>query len=233
MPENESTSRVAFAAGMRQALPILPGVAPFGVIAGVAAVDSGLSPWTAMALSGFIFAGASQLAAIQLLAAGAAVPVILLTIAVINLRFAMYSASLAPHLRHLGRRDKLLAGYLLVDQAYALSILRFGGMQQGDKFRFYLGIATPLWLTWQSSTAIGAFLGANVPDAWSLEFTVPLTFLSMLIVSVTDGAMLVAAAVAGLVAVAGHALPYNLGLLAGATCGIAAGTVAWRLHSKG
>ncbi len=232
MPENRDPERRAFTAGVRQALPILPGVAPFGIIAGVAAVESGLSPWTAMALSGFVFAGASQLAAVQLLAAGAAVPVILLTIAVINLRFAMYSASLAPHLQHLGWRRKLLAGYLLVDQAFALSIVRCGGMPQRDKYRFYIGIGTSQGVPWQASTAIGAFLGASVPDSWSLEFTVPLTFLAMLIVSVTDGAMLVAAAVAGLVAVTGHALPYNLGLLAGAACGIAAGTIAGRMRRK-
>lgn len=227
-----STSRTPFVDGVRTSLPLLPAVAPFGLIAGIAAVESGLSPYVAVAMSTLIFAGASQLAAIQLLSAGAAPVVILLTIAVINLRFAMYSASLAPHFSHLGGVRKLLAGYFLVDQAYAMSIIRYASMPREAKLPFYLGIGVTVWLVWELATVLGAFLGTQVPRSWSLHFAVPLTFLSMLIVSIRDRAMVVAACVGGVVATLGQGMPYKLGIITGALCGIVAGVAAGALWAR-
>ncbi|KAA3627182.1 MAG: branched-chain amino acid ABC transporter permease [Proteobacteria bacterium] len=218
-----TSAREHFLQGVRTALPILPGVAPFGMIAGIAAVESGLSPYIAMAMSMLIFAGASQLAAIQLLTAGAAPVVIILTVVVINLRFAMYSASLAPHFAHLGRLKKLLAGYFLVDQPYAMSIVRYGSMPREAKLPFYLGIGVTVWIVWELSTLTGAVVGTQVPESWSLGFAMPLTFMSMLIVSVRDRAMVVAAIVGGVVATLAQGMPYKLGIVTGAVSGIVAG----------
>jgi 4-azaleucine resistance transporter AzlC len=229
----QTETRRHFMSGLRTSLPLLPAVAPFGFIAGIAAVESGLSPFVAVAMSTLIFAGASQLAAIQLLSAGAAPAVILLTIVVINLRFAMYSASLAPHFSHLGGARKLLAGYFLVDQAYAMSIVRYASMPREAKLPFYLGIGVTLWVVWELATVLGAFLGTQVPDSWSLHFAVPLTFLSMLIVTVRDRPMLVAACVGGVVATLAQGMPYKLGIITGALCGILAGVAAGRMFAKG
>jgi predicted branched-subunit amino acid permease len=227
-----TTSRNAFLNGVRTAVVLLPGVAPFGLITGIATVQSGLSPFAAVAMSTLIFAGASQLAAVSLLAAGAGPFVILLTIAVINLRFAMYSASLAPHFSRLPLLRKLLAGYLLVDQNYALSVVRFGTMEPEAKLPFYMGIGVCLWLVWQAATAAGAFLGANVPPSWSLDFTMPLVFLSMLVVSVRDKAMAVAAIAGGAVATLAGGMPFKLAIVTGATAGIAAGVAAGMLLGR-
>lgn len=218
-----------FLDGVRVSLPLLPGVAPFGLIAGIAAVESGLSPYAGVAMSMLIFAGASQLAAISLMAAEAAPVVVLVTIAVINLRFAMYSASLAPHFAHLGAGHKLAAGYFLVDQNYAMSIVRYGAMEPGDKLPFYLGIGCTLWAVWQSATAAGAFLGGRVPETWSLDFTMPLVFLSMLVSSVRDRPMLVAAVTGGVVATVAKGMPFKLAIVTGAVSGIAAGVITGRL----
>ena len=98
-----ATRREVFGAGITSVLPMLPGIAPFGVIAGLTAIGTGLSTTQAMVTSGLIFAGASQLAMLQLIADGAIPAVIMLTVMTVNLRFAMYSASLAPHFQHLGR----------------------------------------------------------------------------------------------------------------------------------
>ncbi len=218
--------------GARTTLPLLPGVAPFGVIAGIAAVDSGLPAWIAVTMSGLIFAGASQLAAISLMSAGAAPLVVLATIMVINLRFAMYSASLAPHFAHLGPLQKLLAGYLLVDQSYALSIVRYGALPAEAKLPFYLGIGAAIWPAWVGATLVGALVGAGVPDAWSLEFTMPLVFLSMLVASVRDRPMLAAAVVGGVVTTLAYDMPLKLGIITGALSGIAAGVLAGALYRR-
>ncbi len=218
--------------GARTTLPLLPGIAPFGFIAGIAAVDAGLPASVAVAMSALIFAGASQLAAISLMAAGAAPLVVLATILVINLRFAMYSASLAPHFGHLGALKKMLAGYLLVDQCYALSIVRYGTLPPEAKFPFYLGVGAAIWPAWVGSTLAGALLGASVPDAWSLEFTMPLVFLSMLVASVRDWPMLVAALTGGVVTTLAHGMPLKLGIITGALSGITAGVVAGALRRR-
>lgn len=220
------STRDHFLDGVRAALPIIPGVAPFGLVAGIAAVESGLSPAIALTMSMLIFAGASQLAAVQLLTAGAAPVVIVLTIMVINLRFAMYSASLAPHFSHLGAFRKLLAGYFLVDQSYAMSIVRYGSMPADAKLPFYLGIGSTIWLAWEAATLTGAIVGTQIPESWSLGFAMPLTFLSMLIVSVRDRAMIVAAVTGGLVATFAQDMPFKLGIITGAVSGIAAGVAA-------
>ncbi|MBS1269165.1 MAG: Inner membrane protein YgaZ [Gammaproteobacteria bacterium] len=119
------TRRATFISGLLSVAPLVPGVAPFGLICGLAAMTTGLSAVQAMTMSVTIFAGASQLATLQLLAEGAIPAITVLTALIINLRFAMYSASLAPHLYYLGPRWRLSLAYFLVDQNYALSINRF------------------------------------------------------------------------------------------------------------
>ena len=55
-------------------------MAPFGLVAGVAMVAGGIPPLAAMAMSLVVYAGASMLAAVQLLAADTPLAVILLTV---------------------------------------------------------------------------------------------------------------------------------------------------------
>lgn len=223
-----ATPRDAFLAGVKSILPILLGVFPFGVIAGVAAIEAGLGPFQAVALSPIIFAGASQLATVDLLARDAAPVVIVLTALVINARFGMYSASLARWLHGIRPSTKALAAYLLTDQAFAVSVVHFERDQHdlGRRTAYYFGAATPLWVTWQVSSVIGVVIGSGVPPEWSLDFAIPLVFMALLFPAVRDRGTRVAALVAGVAAVALVGLPLNLGLLAAASLGIAAGVVA-------
>jgi len=177
-------------------------------------------------MSVVVFAGASQLAALALIAQGAGVAVIVATTFMVNLRMAMYSASLAPWLRSLGRSTRAALAYLMTDQAYAFSVLRYRRLPDAPRRDYYLGVATPLWVLWQATTVLGAVLGAQVPPAWQLEFAIPLTFLAMLAPAVRDRPGLLAAIVGGGVALALDGLPHNLGLVLGAVLGIAAGTAA-------
>ena len=50
----------AFALGLRSVMPLLLGVAPFGVIYGVVALQSGIPPLAAMAMSSIVFAGSED-----------------------------------------------------------------------------------------------------------------------------------------------------------------------------
>jgi 4-azaleucine resistance transporter AzlC len=214
---------------VRASLPFLLGVAPFGLVTGVAMVAGGIAPAAAMAMSLVVYAGASMLAATQLLAADAPVVMVLATALFINLRFTMYSASLRQHVAALPLRAKLAAAYLLADNAYATAISRFiDHPERSAKGAFYFGVAVPIWTTWQATVAIGIALGAGLPAAWRLEFAAPLAFIALTVPLLRDRAMVIAALAAGITAIVASPLPARLGLAAAALAGLAAGLLARR-----
>src|SRR5512142_299072 len=138
-----------FWAGVRAELPLLIGVFPFGLIYGALGRSAGLSPAAAQLMSSMVFAGSSQFAAAQLIHDAAPAAVIVVTIAIINLRHMLYSASMAPYLKGLSARWKSLLAYLLTDEAYAATITHY--QEQGTtptSHWFLLGAGLALWTTW-------------------------------------------------------------------------------------
>lgn len=217
--------RKAFWDGVRAEFPLLVGVFPFGMIYGALALNAGLSASAAQAMSSMVFAGSAQFVAAQLIHDSAPAFVILLTIAVVNLRHVLYSASLAPYLKDLSVRWKILLAYLLTDEAYAPSILKYEeeGVTRSSHW-FLLGAGFSLWFTWQVSAAFGIFLGAAIPESLPLDFALPLTFIAMVAPALKNRPMVAAALSAGLVALFAHSLPFKLGLILAALTGIIVGT---------
>jgi 4-azaleucine resistance transporter AzlC len=230
MSETPNT-RYAFREGLLAVAPLLVGVAPFGLAFGVAAGQSVIGGGLGYASSLIIFAGAAQLAAVQLFDAGAATAVIIATALVINSRHLMYSAALAPHFREFPTAWRFALPYIMTDQAFAVSIVRYEtAADPSSKRWYYMGAAIGLWVTWQLTSAAGVLLGAGVPDSWSLDFAIPLVFLALLVPAIRSRPGLAAAVVGGGVALAGNAIPYNLGLIIGAVSGIVAGVAAERFE---
>ena len=151
--------------------------------------------------------------------------VIWLTTFIVNLRHMLYSTSLAPHTKHLSRPWKWLLAYLLTDEAYVVTALHYQdkGIPETYKHYFWTGAGITLWLTWQLSTAAGVFFGTQVPSSWSLDFTLALTFIGMVVPLCRERPNLAAALAAGIVAVLTFSWPYRLGLMAAALSGIIAG----------
>jgi predicted branched-subunit amino acid permease len=215
-------------------------VVPFGLIFGVLAVNAGILPLAGQAMSSIIFAGSAQFVACQMIATGTPALVILLTIGVVNLRHTLYSASMAPYLKDLKPSWKWLLAYLLTDEAYAMTILHYletnaeysstpvaatacHNASPDMRHWFFLGTGLTLWTFWQASTALGIFLGTGIPAGWSLDFTLALIFIAILVPVLKDRASLLAGATAGLAAILARGLPFNLGLLSAALVGIVAG----------
>lgn len=233
-----STARAELLAGAKAVAPMLVGVIPFGLVAGATPATTGLGGETAIGLSSLVFAGASQLAAADVLADGAGALVAVIAACTINLRMVLYSASLAPYLTHVPLRRRLFMAYLLTDQAYAISITRWnaeaGQALEGGptpdlerRVPFYLGGALLLWVNWQIVTVIGVLVGNAVPDSLPLDFAVPLVFLVLLVPAITSRPAAVAALVGGGVAVLSlQAGADHLSVLVGAVAGIAAGAAA-------
>jgi len=221
--------RTLFAEGVRAALPVLLGVAPFGVITGVAMVASGIPPLAAVLMSLAVFAGASMVASAQLLASSTPVLLVILTTLIINLRFMMYSASLRLHFAHAPLRWRLLLGYLTADNVYGLMLQRFSDRPgEAGKLEYFLGAGVTIWLAWQAAVLAGVVIGAGVPASWRLDFAAPLAFIAMTVPLLRDRAMVAAALAAGLTVIAGHALPLKLSVLLAAAVGITAGMAVER-----
>lgn len=225
--------RSEFLAGVRAEAPLLLGVAPFGMAYGAYAVESGLSKAAAQAMSVIVFGGASQFVGVRLIEASTPGLIVVLAIALVNLRHMLYSASIAPHVEALSLRWRLLLGYALTDEAYIVAIARY--REPGDaSFRhwYLLGAEVALWSCWQVTTAGGVFLGAAVPDSWSLDFALPLTFIAIIVPTLRERPALAAAAVAAIVGAAAFRWPYSTGLFAAAAAGLAAGIAFDRVSQR-
>ena len=192
-------------------------------------VASGIEPLAAVAMSLFVFAGASMVASAQLLAQGTPALLIVLAALFINLRFMMYSASLRQHFAGQPLRWRLLISYLQADNVYGLTLVRFADHpEQPHKLEFFLGAGIPIWLAWQAAVLAGVFIGAGVPASWRLEFAAPLAFIAMTVPFLRDRAMIAAALAAGITVVAANALPLRLNLILAAVAGISAGLAVER-----
>ncbi len=163
-------------------LPLLIPVVPFGIIFGAIGIELGFGPYVTYATSIIIFSGASQIVFFQLLSAGASSIVAITSSSVISTRHLLYGAVVNQYLSNLSIYWKIGLSYILTDQAFAVSNEYFKKNKR-DKFKHYylLGAGVTLWITWQLTTIIGILLGSVVPEELGLTFTIPLTFIALLI----------------------------------------------------
>lgn len=228
-------NRAALLAGVRDTVPMLVGAAPFGVIFGTLAIASGIPVWAVLALSALVFAGSSQFVAVSLIGGGAVLPVIWLTTFVVNLRHALYSASLLPAVRELPARWRWLLAFWLTDETYAVveHRLRTQGVADGGA-AYWLGSSLAMYLNWQLWTVAGVLLGQSVPGLaeLGLDFAMVATFAAIVAPQLRQRPVLAAALAAGGVALLARHLPYKLGLMLAALAGVLAGLLAERLAAS-
>lgn len=221
-----STKQSAFWAGVRAFLPIILGVIPFGLVYGVAATDIGITPAQGIGMSIFMVSGAAQIVSLELLKNDAAIWIIIISASIVNLRFIIYSASLTPYLRPYSVWWRLLLGYFITDQPYALSITYFNEHPDAPHKQWYhFGHSIMLWVSWILSSALGLFVGAFIPTEWGFGFAIPLMFLGIAVPAIKDWTFLIAGTVAGGVALVTASLPNNIGLIIAVACGMAVGVL--------
>ena len=214
--------------GVRQELPLQLGVLPFGVVFGFTGIESGLTSIQTVLLSSILFGGASQMVFAQLW--GASAPPFLVggSVAVVNLRHVLYSISISQYLSHLPLWWRILLGYLLTDEAYAVSIKHFQeGTKNTHKHYHLLGTGITLWLTWQISTLAGVIFGKTIPETWSLTFAIPLTFIALVAPRIRLRADLITCVVAAGLSLACQSLPYESWIIVASLGGI---TMGWTTH---
>lgn len=208
--------RRAFFEGLRACAPTMPGIFAWGMVTGMAMVKTGLTIPQAFGMSFLVFAGSAQLAALPLIAANVPVWVVFVTAMVVNLRFVIFSAAIAPHFGHLPWHKRVWHGYFNADITMGLFPRRFPSSTIGQtrgKVGYFTGIGYPNWVSWQSGSVFGILLASQIPESWGIGYAGTLALLAITIPLTFNKAALAGVIVAAVVAVAAIGLPYRLGLL--------------------
>lgn len=216
-----------FGAGARAIAPLDPGSFMFGLAFGAIVQVAGASAWVGMSGTVLVMAGASQIAIVEALRIGAPVVIAVLTALVLNARFALYSAALAPVYKAFPRRWKLSLAYLMTDQAAAITLQHQHLYPDPVRRRWFsLGASLTFALAWYAGTAAGIVLGPVIPAAWQIGFIVPLMFIALMVPGLRHRSEIVAAVVALIAAIALKDLPLGLNVIVAAVAGIGAGKLA-------
>lgn len=221
-----TTTKSAYLKGIADGAPFILVIIPFAALFGLLAAEAGLSVVEALSFSVVVIAGAAQFTALQLMQEEAPTIIVLASALAVNLRMAMYSASLTPWIGGAPLWQRALAAYLTVDQSYVVAMGRFEkepDMTIPQRMSYFFGAVTPIIPLWYFFTFIGAYLGAQVPDGWALDFAIPITFLAMIAPMFRTLAHVVAALVAVIVSLAVVAVPYSLGIIIAGFAGMVAG----------
>lgn len=214
------------ARAFRDVGPLVLGYLPFGIVLGVTIGASRVPDVAGWAMSPLIFAGAAQLAMVELLDKGAAAVIVVAAALVINLRHVMYSGAMSTWFRTAPAWLRYAAPFVLADPVYALSAARFPFFPtRRDCWRYYMVLGILLWLVWQTVTALGLLVAARLPPTGMLTIAVPLVFLALLVPMLSDRPTVAAAVAGGGAALAAANLPLHLGLIVGAVCGVGAGVL--------
>ncbi|MCV2883036.1 AzlC family ABC transporter permease [Actibacterium sp. XHP0104] len=232
---SEATAKSWYWKGVRDGAPFVLVVGPFGLLFGVVGTEAGLNIAEVMGFTVLVIAGASQFAAVQLLSENAPTLIVLVTALAVNLRMAMYSAALVPHLGAAPLWQRAVMAYFLVDQSYAVGVSRFEDTPQmtlPQKVAYYFGVVSPICPNWYLMTLVGALVGKAIPPEFALDFAVPITFLALVAPALRTLAHVAAAgtSVAGALLLA--FLPYNSGLLIAALTAMIVGAQV-ELWTKG
>lgn len=224
-----SSTNSAYWKGFRDGIPFLLVVTPFALLFGVVATESGLNLLETMGFSIVVIAGASQFTALQLMNDNAPTLIVILSALAVNLRMAMYSASLTPYVGKAPLWKRAFIAYFMVDQAYAMSIVTYETrpeMSVADRVAYYFGVVTPIVPFWYLFTLIGAMVGQSIPPEMALDFAVPITFIAMIGPMLRTLPHIIAAAVSISLALGFAWVPYNLGLMIAALGAMIAGAQA-------
>jgi len=224
-----TTTKSAFWKGFRDGAPFILVSGPFGLLFGVLAAEAGLFVHEAMIFSLSVFAGSAQFTALQLMQENAPVLIVLISALAVNLRVAMYSASLTPYLGAAPLWQRVFAAYMTVDQSYALSVVQFEDapeMTVPQRMAYFFGTNGLVAPVWMIATFTGAVLGSQIPTSWGLDFVLPLAFLAMIGPMMRTPAHIAACFAAIVTALLAAGLPYNMGLIVAGLVGMMAGAQA-------
>ena len=213
-----------FKTGMRRMAGVALFGVPFGIAFGAAAVEAGLSIAQTVAMSAIVYAGAAQFAMLQLWHQPLPLLSIAFVVLAVNARHLIFGAALAPLLNALPKRHRLLSTFLMSDANFAdMQSAR----QSGSKdLGILVGGGFVMWLAWNATTALGAFIGGTEKDMsrFGIDVAMAAFFVTVIAAPARRIGNLLPMGVAALVSVVTLSLlPHGWNVIAGALAGGIAG----------
>ena len=215
-------------------MPLALAVIPWGLLAGSLAIESGLTPLQAQCMSLLVFAGAVQLASLNLIQLASPWIAIFSTTFVISSRHLLYSAVYRQQALRLPRLKRYALAFLLTDEMFALSE-NFRKESGQFNYRFAIVSGLVFYVVWNLASLAGIILGEVLgdTDALGFEFAMAAIFIVMVMPGVTNLPVVGAVVVSALVAVIAELNGLSYGILLAGLSGMSAGFVLekWRGHS--
>ncbi len=233
----EHRRRPQFREGILDQGSVAMGIGAWGLMTGVAMVQSGMSTLEALLMTLIVYAGSAQLAAVPMITAGAPMWVILAAAFCVNLRFVVFSAHLRPYLMHLPRWQRLVSGYVTGDLSYVFFARRYphpgrDAEELAQQQAYLMGNCAVNYLAWMGASVVGVLLANVVPLSWGLGFAGILALVGVLCSLATSRLRVVSAGVAGAAAVAAWALPLRLNILVAIASAVAICLLFEQVHGK-
>lgn len=231
----DATQRQSFRNGLRDVFAAAIATSAWGFVTGIAMVKSGLTESMASLMTLLVYAGSAQLTSLPLIEASAPVWLIFAAGTVVNLRFIIFGAALFPYFKHYPWYRRLFLGYLTSDVGFVIFMAKYGEAKvrgTNEQLWYFLGLIIPGWVSWITCSLLGVYLGAAVPEQWSLEFAAVLALMAIVIPLVKNRPMILCCVVAGVIAWLGQPLPLRLGLIAAVVGGVVAGVAAERAAAR-
>lgn len=179
VPVNELTVHKMFWQGAFDILPLSIAVLPWGILAGSMAVNAGLSTAQALGMSVFIFAGAAQLVCLGLLMSGASIITIVITIFFLTTQHLIYALNFRPEVQHFSLKQRLLIGFLLTDELFAVGITDV----EKRRFAYLVGAGLCFYFSWCVFSALGILLARTIPNLASLHLDFSIVAVFVLIIT--------------------------------------------------
>jgi len=233
MPADKLQSTIE---GARDTLPLVFAAIPFGIVYGALGHAQGLPDWVVIAISMVVFAGASQFIAVTLMATGASIPIIVLTVFVVNLRHMLYAVSLIPYVKQFSQLKRLPMAFALTDETFAVTFNHATQHNPSAHFaHYYLGSAAFMYINWQLCTWIGLVAGNQIPQltSFGLDIAMVVAFIGIVVPHLKMPSHWLCALVAALSGTVTYDWPNQTGLLFSAMLAITSGVMLEnRLNKK-
>ncbi|MCC4815459.1 branched-chain amino acid ABC transporter permease [Vibrio lentus] len=225
MDNNTMNRRTQLWKGVLAAMPLSIAVIPWGILAGSYAIDAGLNQLQAQAMSAILFAGSAQLVAAGMFKSGIGLGTMLLTTFFITSRHFLYSVSMRDKISHLPARWRLLLGFWLTDELFAIC----SGQSQQEFNRWYAaGVGGGFYLVWNIASFVGIVAGSQIPslNEIGLDFAVAATFIALVFPLIRTWPVVVCVVVSLIASVALSVNNVEGGLMIAAISGMLAGFIS-------
>jgi branched chain amino acid efflux pump len=200
---------------------VASGMVAFGLVLGITIHTLGRDAAAGIIGAATVYGGSAQLTTVTLLSQGSALVLAVLSGAVVNLRLLLYSAALGQRFADQPRFFRWLAPHLMIDQTFLMAQGR--PELSGRAFRrYWWWLGALVLLVWCSSVAAGELLAPVLPTMPHLTLVCTAMFLGLLLPRLrTPPAVTAALTGFGTAALVSSLVP-ELGIVAGAVCGVAA-----------